>query len=202
MSRIGSWEEQHTGTGVRERSREGEVCWVRRQCPDLCWKASRARIRQWLARRAAAVCRHRRCNASFLQPSSLRVPAKGATVGRGAGHRFYQPPSSTRLCTCTRAHQDKPLRVGCTGLQPLPSRQTLTSASHPSRATAGLPITYWLASSPWAHVCVPLIKITGNVPRQRIGLPIHSHMAESKQMVANDFSPPLSERGSWSRFLF
>lgn len=37
------------------------------------------------------------------------------------------------------------------------------------------------------------------VPRQRIGLPMDSHIARSKQIVANDFSPPLSERGSLSR---
>ena len=38
-----------------------------------------------------------------------------------------------------------------------------------------------------------------NLPRQRKGHPIHSHKERSKQIVEKDFSPPLSERGSFSR---
>ena len=38
----------------------------------------------------------------------------------------------------------------------------------------------------------------GGSPRHRIGLPMDSHMASSRQMVAKDFSPPLKERGSLS----
>jgi len=37
-----------------------------------------------------------------------------------------------------------------------------------------------------------------NVPRQRIGHPIDSQSANNKQMVENDFSPPLSAFGSLS----
>jgi hypothetical protein len=33
-----------------------------------------------------------------------------------------------------------------------------------------------------------------------MGLPMDSHIAKSRQIVAKDFSPPLSERGSLSRF--
>ena len=37
-----------------------------------------------------------------------------------------------------------------------------------------------------------------HVPKQRIGHPIASQSESSKQMVENDFSPPLNERGSLS----
>lgn len=37
-----------------------------------------------------------------------------------------------------------------------------------------------------------------NIPRQRIGHPIDSQSANNKQMVENDFSPPLNAFGSLS----
>lgn len=37
-----------------------------------------------------------------------------------------------------------------------------------------------------------------NTPRQRTGQPIHSQRERSKQMVENDFSPPLRDFGSLS----
>lgn len=37
-----------------------------------------------------------------------------------------------------------------------------------------------------------------DIPRHRIGHPIDSHRDSSKQIVENDFSPPLSDRGSFS----
>ena len=45
-------------------------------------------------------------------------------------------------------------------------------------------------------------KKSQHVPRQRIGHPMDSHKERRRQMVENDFSPPLRDRGSFSRLLF
>ena len=53
----------------------------------------------------------------------------------------------------------------------------------------------------WQHMNTGAAKETRrgeNVPRQRIGHPIDSQSANSKQIVENDFSPPLSAFGSLS----